>query len=681
MNALINPSLLPELPPELANHPDYRIERELGRGGMGVVYLAHNALMGRHEVLKVMGQHLASKPKVVERFVREIQAVARLKHDNIVSAYSAMRMGGSIVFAMEYVEGMDLAKLVKAKGPLPVPHACRFIQQAALGLQHAHEKGMVHRDIKPGNLMLAKANGKLVVKVLDFGLAKASAEVPVEGGLTNEGQMLGTPDYIAPEQIRDAQSADVRADIYSLGCTLYYLLTGGPPFRSEKLWDLYQAHFSRDADPLNQVRPEVPAELAALVGKMMAKEPSDRFQTPGEVAEALRPYFQKAGARKVTVGQPGSGSVSGSWDEIRASGPVTPVPTPATGSPEANWVSLINVKTEELTPRSALSVGAKSGTGGSSRTSGPHWGLPALAGAGVLPVGLMVAWLFGAFSVKTTNGSIVFKHLPDQAVVKVDGNACTVEWSVGEGRRHARVTLPTGKHYVQVEVDGQKVSGKKVDIEAGRDLPFSIGSGAPVATRRDRLTVKREDGSSPSITRESSLTVAESPSDRQVPFDPTRFDIYGGRWVVEGNELIQADGQANGPAIMFGDPNWTDYDFTADLMRVEGDTDGMLIFRGADRAHNIYFASSAFYGRKSQFILILPQNKVRNLGMVPCPFTSGKWYTASSGTGRRVSCHTSRPFDRTGAAGCQGLHLYHWPGGPADVAWGVPFPEHQGHRA
>ncbi len=218
------------LPPDLTDSLDYEVIRELGRGGMGVVYLVRNTLMGRHEVLKVMGRHLVTRPGVVERFVREIQSVARLTHDNIVSAYSATRVGDSIVFAMEHVEGLDLGKLVRTKGPLPVPHACRFIQQAALGLQHAHEKGMVHRDIKPGNLMLTKVKGQPVVKVLDFGLAKVTREVPTDGKLTSDGQMLGTPDYIAPEQIRDAQSADIRADIYSLGCTLYYLLTGGPPF-------------------------------------------------------------------------------------------------------------------------------------------------------------------------------------------------------------------------------------------------------------------------------------------------------------------------------------------------------------------------------------------------------------------------------------------------------------------
>ena len=153
---------------------------------------------------------------------------------------------------------------------------------------------MVHRDIKPANLILARDGKKAIVKVLDFGLAKVTSEGQTDSGLTREGQMLGTPDYIAPEQIRDAQSADIRADIYSLGCTFYYLLTGGPPFRGEHLWDLYQAHFSMEAGPLNLVRPEVPVELAAVVAKMMAKEPGRRFQTPGEVARALTPFFKPA---------------------------------------------------------------------------------------------------------------------------------------------------------------------------------------------------------------------------------------------------------------------------------------------------------------------------------------------------------------------------------------------------
>ena len=143
------------LPPGLADHPDYEVIRELGQGGMGTVYLAKNRLMGRHEVLKVVSSHLIDRRGVLDRFLVEIRNAARLHHTNIVTAYSAMRIGESIVFAMEYVDGLDLAKLVKAKGPLPVANACNYVHQAALGLQHANEHGMVHRDIKPSNLMLA----------------------------------------------------------------------------------------------------------------------------------------------------------------------------------------------------------------------------------------------------------------------------------------------------------------------------------------------------------------------------------------------------------------------------------------------------------------------------------------------------------------------------------------------
>ena len=312
------------LPPDLISHPDFEIIRELGRGGMGVVYLANNTLMGRKEVLKVVGSHLVARQGVLDRFLREIRSAAKLHHPNIVAAYSAMRLDEGVVLAMEYVEGEDLSKLVKSRGALPVTNACYFVYQAALGLQHAHERGMVHRDIKPANLILAREGKRAIVKVLDFGLAKATSEGQLDPGLTHEGQMLGTPDYIAPEQIVNAQKADIRADIYSLGCTLYYLLSGGAPFRATSLYELLQAHHSMDAPLLNLARPEVPTELAALVAKMMAKEPSRRFQTPGEVAQALTRFFK-----------PGAVPSAGSSAEIsRAEAPAPPAPEatqPATG--------------------------------------------------------------------------------------------------------------------------------------------------------------------------------------------------------------------------------------------------------------------------------------------------------------------------------------------------------------
>ena len=289
---------------------------------MGVVYLAYNRLMARHEVLKVIGQHIVEQPGVLDRFLREIRAVARLRHPNVVSAYSAFRCGTSLVFAMEYVEGLDLRRMVKAKGPMPIGHACYFVHQAALGLQHAHEEGMVHRDIKPANLMLSHHKNRPVIKVLDFGLSKAVSEqnaseltigipsLPMDFGehLTCTGAMLGTPDFIAPEQIVDSQRADIRADIYSLGCTLYYLLSGHPPYPDRNLQDLLKAHCSLDARPLVEVRAEVPAELSMLVARMMAREPAGRFQEPAEVAEALTPFFKKG---SVTVGGVEAGHLSG----------------------------------------------------------------------------------------------------------------------------------------------------------------------------------------------------------------------------------------------------------------------------------------------------------------------------------------------------------------------------------
>ena len=291
---------------------------------MGTVYLAQNRLMGRYEVLKVVRNVVVNRPGVPDRFLAEIRNAAQLQHPNIVTAYSARRFGESIIFAMEYIEGLDLARMVHERGPLPVSDAANYAHQSALGLQHAHENGMVHRDIKPSNLMLARQGSRDVIKILDFGLAKASRERREDGSLTHEGQMLGTPDYVAPEQIRDARHADIRSDIYSLGCTLYHFLSGGPPFRFENLWDLYRAHHSMDAKLLNFVRTDVPTELAAAVAKMMAKDPAERFQSPAEVAQALTLFFKRG---RDFVGSSAMGSP--------AVAPIPPHPAAAGTSPVA----------------------------------------------------------------------------------------------------------------------------------------------------------------------------------------------------------------------------------------------------------------------------------------------------------------------------------------------------------
>jgi serine/threonine protein kinase len=396
------------LPPGLADHPDYEVLRELGRGGMGVVYLAQNTLMGRLEVLKVVGGHLISRPAILERFLREIRSAARLHHPNIVTAYAALRLGESLVLAMEYVEGLDLARIVTAKGPMPVANACNYVHQAALGLQHAHEHGMVHRDIKPANLILARIGNKAIVKVLDFGLAKVTSEGQADSGLTREGQMLGTPDYIAPEQIRDAQSADIRADIYSLGCTLYYVLSGGPPFRGDHLWDVYQAHFSIDAAPLNLLQPEVPVELAALVAKMMAKEPAKRFQEPREVSQALAPFFRTGGAvalartsEDTRSGGLGSRNPSPGSDFPPVQRVTEATPTRPTGPEESQdvpWTSLDIVGEARASLETAGIVAPK---------HRPRWLIPSVA-VGLLLLAGVVAFATGALTFAGSSHSIRF---------------------------------------------------------------------------------------------------------------------------------------------------------------------------------------------------------------------------------------------------------------------------------
>jgi Protein kinase domain len=354
------PPPVDSLPPGLANHRDYEIRKELGRGGMGVVYLAHNTLLGRDEVLKVMGRQIMDRPGVLDRFHREIRAVARLRHANIVSAYSAFRLDESIVFAMEYVDGLDLSKMIKAKGPLPVAHASMFAYQTALGLQHAYEEGLVHRDIKPGNLMLARKGDKATVKILDFGLARATRDETVDSSLTADGQILGTPDFIAPEQITDARSVDIRADIYSLGGTLYYLLMGRPPFLARSFHEICQAHIARTADPLNFVRPDVPVELAAIVARMMAKDPARRPQTPGEVAEALAPLFKTAKAVDASpkVAISGAGAVFEKTHQEPGAANLANVAGSAgeTSVAESRWESLVDCR-EEDGPRDPIAAG------------------------------------------------------------------------------------------------------------------------------------------------------------------------------------------------------------------------------------------------------------------------------------------------------------------------------------
>jgi putative intracellular protease/amidase/anti-sigma factor RsiW len=287
-----------EVPPQLASHPRYRLTRLLGAGGMGWVYHAVHRVMEREVALKVLAPGLVRSPAAVQRFHQEVKAAARLSHPNIVAAHDADQAGDLHFLVMEYVDGVSLDRLVRKNGRLAPAMACSLARQAALALQHAHEAGLVHRDIKPQNLMVTR---KGQVKVLDFGLARLAeeagrAQAPPGRLLTTIGTVLGTPDYMAPEQVGDSHSVDIRADIYSLGCTLYFLLAGRPPFPDGSPIDKANSHLQTPPEPLESLRPDLPAGLARVVERMMAKRPAERYAAPGEAASALAPFAKSPAA-------------------------------------------------------------------------------------------------------------------------------------------------------------------------------------------------------------------------------------------------------------------------------------------------------------------------------------------------------------------------------------------------
>jgi WD40 repeat protein/serine/threonine protein kinase len=274
---------------------DYRLLEMLGEGGMGQVFKARHARLGRLVALKTIPRDRVSDPVALARFDREVRAVANLSHPNIVTAFEADKVGPTHFLVMEYVDGIDLARLVQQSGPLSIPNACEYIRQAAAGLQHAHENGLVHRDIKPGNLMVARPDpdSPPVIKILDFGLARFESESAHPVRLTQLGVVVGTVDYIAPEQARNARTADIRADIYSLGCSLFYLLTGQPPFAGDDAVEKISARVLRDVPSVRKSRPEVSPALERVLMKLMARNPAERYQTPGEVEKALGPHTEK----------------------------------------------------------------------------------------------------------------------------------------------------------------------------------------------------------------------------------------------------------------------------------------------------------------------------------------------------------------------------------------------------
>lgn len=275
----------------------YKLLSLLGKGGMSSVFLAEHTLMKRRCAIKVLPHKRVADSSYLARFHREAQAVASLDHPNIVRAYDVDHQEDrdAIIhfLVMEHVDGLSLQDLVTKHGPCSLVDSVDYVRQSAVGLAHAHQAGLVHRDIKPGNLLRDNSG---VVKILDLGLARFFDNQGQEQALTiqHDEKVLGTADYLAPEQALDSHTVDARADIYSLGCTLYFLLTGHPPFTEGTLTQRLMAHQTKEPPPVEKDRPEIPPTLSAIVRKMMAKKPDDRYATAQETAEALRKWLSVA---------------------------------------------------------------------------------------------------------------------------------------------------------------------------------------------------------------------------------------------------------------------------------------------------------------------------------------------------------------------------------------------------
>ncbi|MCK5557956.1 MAG: serine/threonine protein kinase, partial [Candidatus Hydrogenedentes bacterium] len=266
----------------------YKLLGHLGTGGMSSVYLAEHVLMQRQVAIKVLPQNRVEDTSYLARFHREAQAAASLDHRNIVRAYDVDSEGSIHYLVMEYVEGRDLQQIVQKDGPLEYVVAAEYARQAAEGLAHAHLAGLIHRDVKPANLLVTPKN---VVKLLDLGLARFTGEDKASLTVAYDENVLGTADYLAPEQALDSHGVDSRADIYGLGCSFYFLLTGHPPFVGGTLPQRLMMHQKQPPPDIQLDRPDAPQDLIDICLKMMAKKPGDRYQSAAETADALAKWL------------------------------------------------------------------------------------------------------------------------------------------------------------------------------------------------------------------------------------------------------------------------------------------------------------------------------------------------------------------------------------------------------
>jgi uncharacterized protein (TIGR03067 family) len=412
---------------------NYTLLDKIGAGGMGQVFKAEHRRMKRIVAVKMLPTAMMKNPAVVARFEREVTAAARLNHPNIVTAFDADNVNGVHLLIMEYVEGSDLSAIVKKDGPLPLDQAVNYILQTAQGLQAAHAEGIVHRDIKPANLLLDK---KGTVKILDMGLARVGGSAPGQADLTSTGAVMGTVDYMAPEQALNTKSADARADIYSLGCSLFYLLTGKAAYGGDSLMAKLLAHRDEPIPSLRALRPDVSDQLEEIFFRMVAKGVEERYQTVSEViADLMR---LTTGHQPAVAAQSSSGSFadSGLTDFLRDAAlapapPVRPAKRPKV-KVDKEWIRK---------NKRPLSIG-----GG-------------VLGAVILLAGIVI-------SLQSNDGTLVVTVNEPDAELRVLNAEGKVEITRQGDKGPLTISVVPGKHQLQVQKEGFELFTDKFEIKS-----------------------------------------------------------------------------------------------------------------------------------------------------------------------------------------------------------------------
>ncbi|MCA9146954.1 MAG: serine/threonine protein kinase [Planctomycetales bacterium] len=458
----------------------YLIVGELGVGGMGTVYEAMHSKLKRTVALKILPASRWTNPLAVARFEREMEIIGQLDHPNIVRASDAGEENGMHYLVMEYVDGLDLSRIVNRIGTLGIADACEIARQAAIGLQYANENHLVHRDIKPSNLMLARAKGQesrvegqsggdsvrrstldsrpsTSVKILDLGLALlGEAHMAHENELTTVGQLMGTLDYMSPEQGMDSHVVDIRADIYSLGATLYKLLTGRAPFAAPQYNTLLKkvtALANQPVKPVKELRPDIPDELAAIIDRTLAKEPQDRFNTPNELAAALEPFARDADL---------SGLLAAALNATE---------------PEARSLPAVN-PSRDATPTPVASPKASNGRNGSRR-----WTLIGMLGG-------IFFFLFAAgivIHISTDRGVLVVEADDDTEVLVRKDGVTVKELQVSKGEN--AVSVRSGNYHIGLkgESDTLEISNNTVTVKRGERTVIRIQQYAEAAAAPDSM--------------------------------------------------------------------------------------------------------------------------------------------------------------------------------------------------